>query len=226
MTQPAIEELDYPVNGFGLNRAFPERYPYLLESTATGSSTNARFDILFAFPGETLRWDMLCKGQNDFLSQLNLQWQQASCGQSCPEHLPFAGGWFVYLGYEIAAEIEHRLKLPMPTTALPHAFASRIAVALINDHQLKKSYLVAEAGTDLPLTQVINDLQFVADETNAVLGSRSTIVVAKVVAEAVTVPNPIAPVELALRVVASAEVVVCCNVAVTPNTFKRPAGKS
>lgn len=164
MTLPAIKELDYPVNGFGLNRAFPERYPYLLESTAKGQSDNTRFDILFAFPGETLRWDKLCQGEEDFLSQLNLRWQQASCGQRCPEDIPFAGGWFVYLGYEIAAEIEHRLKLPLPTSLLPHAFATRISVALINDHQLEKSYLVTEVGTEIPLSQVAQDLRAVKSE--------------------------------------------------------------
>lgn len=172
MTLPAIEELDYPVNGVGLNRAFPERYPYLLESTATGRSENTRFDILFAFPGETLRWDELChhqSQQHDFLSQLNQQWQQAASGQRCPEHLPFAGGWFVYLGYEIAAEIEHRLQLPLPVTSLPHAFATRIGVALINDHQLKKSYLIAEAGTTIPLAQAMQDLHAVSEEKSEVM---------------------------------------------------------
>lgn len=66
----------------------------------------------------------------------------------------------------------------------------------------------------------------VAELVNAVDGIRSTIVVANVVADAVTVPNAIAPVELAFNVLASALVVFCCNVAVTPRTLIRPAGKS
>ena len=32
------------------------------------------------------------------------------------EVLPFLGGWFVYLGYEVAAEIEPRLQLPARAT--------------------------------------------------------------------------------------------------------------
>ena len=102
MTLPALHELDYPVNCLALNRVFAERYPYLLESTATSASGNARFDILFAFPEETLRWDQLIdhrtEHQQDFLSQLNTQWRHASADKSCPQALPFAGGWFIYLG--------------------------------------------------------------------------------------------------------------------------------
>jgi hypothetical protein len=37
----------------GLSRLNPDRYPYLLQSVASAPSL-ARFDILFAFPGETL----------------------------------------------------------------------------------------------------------------------------------------------------------------------------
>ena len=158
MTLPTIKELDYPVNCLALNRVFPQRYPYLLESTVSGDSDNTRFDILFAFPGETLRWEQLhspaIDNQPDFLSRLNTIWQQAAKARSCPDELPFAGGWFVYLGYEIAAEIEHRLRLPRPETGLPHAFATRIPIALINDHELKKAYLVAEFGVPLPDVQV------------------------------------------------------------------------
>jgi len=36
-----------------LNQQFPDRYPYLLQSTAVGGELG-RFDILFAFPGESL----------------------------------------------------------------------------------------------------------------------------------------------------------------------------
>ena len=169
MTLPTIKELDYPVNCLALNRVFPQRYPYLLESTASGDSDNTRFDILFAFPGETLRWEQLhspaIDNQPDFLSRLNTIWQQAAKARSCPDELPFAGGWFVYLGYEIAAEIEHRLRLPRPETGLPHAFATRIPIALINDHELKKAYLVAEFGVPLPDVQVEADLHEAATQS-------------------------------------------------------------
>ncbi|HSH30430.1 MAG TPA: hypothetical protein VK971_11020, partial [Thiohalobacter sp.] len=35
-----------------LHAAFPQRYPFLLESAPSG--TQGRYDILFAFPGEAL----------------------------------------------------------------------------------------------------------------------------------------------------------------------------
>jgi anthranilate synthase component 1 len=59
----------------------------------------------------------------------------------CP--LPFTGGWLVLLGYEIASEIEPRLKLPRspdPTGAL----ALRIPAALIYEHESGMMHLVTE----------------------------------------------------------------------------------
>jgi anthranilate synthase component 1 len=163
MTTPTITELEYPVNCVALNRIFPKRYPYLLESAATGKSENNRFDILFAFPGDTLSWETLnqqaTKQSQDFLSQLNSLWQSDAQTMPCPDDLPFAGGWFIFMGYEIAAEIEHRLHLPEKQGSLPHAFATRIPVAIINDHHIKKAFLVAEAGYPLPSAQVIDDLR-------------------------------------------------------------------
>ncbi|MFO7604535.1 MAG: aminodeoxychorismate synthase component I [Gammaproteobacteria bacterium] len=163
MMPPVILNLEYPVNAFALHRALPERYPYLLESTVRGASENTRFDILFAFPGETLRWGPSHRAghepQPDFLARLNHCWQQAAATRTCPPPLPFAGGWFVYLGYEQAAEIEHRLTLPPADGALPQAFATRIPVAIINDHHTQTAYLVAEADYDLPRAIVERDLQ-------------------------------------------------------------------
>ncbi len=47
---------------------------------------------------------------------------------------PFAGGWFIYLGYEMAAEIEPTLQLPRNETGLPDAVAHRCPGAIIIYH--------------------------------------------------------------------------------------------
>lgn len=57
--------------------------------------------------------------------------------------MPFLGGWFVYLGYELAAEIEPKLSLA-PDPILPRAFAVRCPAALIRDHREKRTFAVAE----------------------------------------------------------------------------------
>jgi len=46
-----------------------------------------------------------------FLATLDAQWRAAGSGAAPrPAEQPFAGGWFVYLGYELALEIEPALR--------------------------------------------------------------------------------------------------------------------
>jgi len=61
--------------------------------------------------------------------------------------LPFRGVWLLYLGYELAAEIEPTLRLPAPRdAALPIALALRCPAAVVVDHDRDYTLLVAEAG--------------------------------------------------------------------------------
>ncbi len=121
----------------------PERYPFLLESVATGTP-QARYDILFAFPGQSLVLED--PKQADFLARLD-DWRSKEPHEvTAPVALPFRGGWFLYLGYELAGQIEPRLRLPAAEPGLPIAFATRIPAAIIYDHQAACTYFVAEPG--------------------------------------------------------------------------------
>lgn len=61
--------------------------------------------------------------------------------------LPFVDGWVIYLGYEIAQEIEPHLDLPRER--LPwRAFALRVPAALILDATSGRVHAVARAGDD------------------------------------------------------------------------------
>jgi anthranilate synthase component 1 len=64
----------------------------------------------------------------------------------CHTSLPFTGGWFVYLGYELAGQIEPSLHLPEPQGALPVAIATRYASAVSYDHDKDSSCIVTEAA--------------------------------------------------------------------------------
>jgi len=131
--EPGFDLLD-------LHALDPGRYPYLLESSARGPQ--GRFDILFAFPGETVT---LSKPHAfDFLQQLDTRWKAEAEGASGQGSLPFRGGWFLYLGYELAAQIEPQLDLPEDTSALPVACATRIPAAIIHDHQNGERWIIAE----------------------------------------------------------------------------------
>lgn len=137
-----------------LHHLYPERYPYLLESVVHGTP-QARYDILFAFPQSVLE-----AGSEPFLEQFAQQ-QKDEQLHVAPNQLPFNGGWFVYLAYEVAGEIEPVLHLSEIEAHLPKAFAARIPAALIRDHQARCTYLVAEDQTYLG--QLEADLEAIED---------------------------------------------------------------
>ncbi|HEB91945.1 MAG TPA: aminodeoxychorismate synthase component I [Gammaproteobacteria bacterium] len=126
-----------------LHEAHPARYPFLLESVAQGGA--ARYDILFALPGETLS----SADGDDFLTLLDAAWRQVSSTDLPDAEIPFHGGWFLYLGYELAAQVEPGLRLPVANDGLPVAFATRVPAAVIRDHRRDGWVLVAEQSEQL-----------------------------------------------------------------------------
>lgn len=162
-----------------LHQRNPERYPCLLQSVAAGTP-QAQYDILFAFPGETLALQLDGSLQrngepfadNDFLRQLDRWWQEEVCETESP--LPFNGGWFLYLGYELAAQVEPGLSLPTTGFAqqLPVAYATRTPAAIVYDHQNQRQWLTAEAGNASLLDAIEDDIvalqtQQVTDQSDA-----------------------------------------------------------
>jgi anthranilate synthase component 1 len=150
-----------------LNQIFPARYPFLLQSTASGGELG-RFDILFAFPGESLALTGAgqlvgrCDNPNStFLSALDDWWTDERTVTS-GAHLPFLGGWFLYLGYELAAEIEPSLHL-QADPLLPTAFAVRCPVAIIFDHETFTCQLVSEGRHALDKGQLEADIATLAE---------------------------------------------------------------
>jgi anthranilate synthase component 1 len=148
---PIVRELAGVRDLLPLAAAFPARYPALLESVARGPA-RTRFDILFAFPDDEIRLDRdgivrdaagRCVGDS-FLGALDAAWQKARAPQASGDALPFRGGWLVYLGYELAAEIEPRLRLPHPPGHAPVALAVRCPAAIIVDRERGSTWLVAE----------------------------------------------------------------------------------
>ena len=142
-----------------LNQAHPTRYPFLLQSTTRGGQLG-RYDILFACPGESMRLDEPGE-DSDFLKSLD-QWWQAE-RQDLPESdLPFRGGWFLYLGYELAGEIEPRLQ-PHKDPLLPAAFAVRCRAAMIYDHDTDCCHFICEEGADFCAAQLRDDVSKLGD---------------------------------------------------------------
>lgn len=120
-----------------LHQSDPDTYPFLLESL-TAASGQGRFDVLFAQPQSSLschyRQDSAASAR--FLDALDRQWQSVHDDDAQgATALPYDGGWFVYLGYELAAQIEPILSLPEETSGFPTALAVRCPMALIRDHR-------------------------------------------------------------------------------------------
>ncbi len=145
-----------------LAQSNPQRYPFLLESVAAGPEL-ARYDVLFAFPGETveLAADGVLSGPHagkpDFLSALDAWWSD-ECQPELRADLPFTGGWFVFLGYALAAEIEPSLQIAADPD-VPVAFATRVPVALIHDSQTGELGIVAERGYEACVPQIAAEVQ-------------------------------------------------------------------
>jgi anthranilate synthase component I len=168
---PLFRELDVPPATLQrLAGREPARYPLLLDSAAEGPL--ARVSLLLAMPRAAL-W-LTADGRlgaeglrpcgTQFLSALEHWWRaerlalRGDAAHSPPEtggrSAAFTGGWALYLGYELAQEIEPHLQLPC--TPLPwRAFALRTPCALVHDHTDDRVYAVAEAGCAAALEQLI-----------------------------------------------------------------------
>ncbi len=158
MQVPLIRrELTAALDFSALHALAPRRYPCLLQSVAHGNA-RSRFDLLLAFPQEGLRLDADGRVRDlagnergtDFLAELDRAWRAAAPDAGLPaSDLPFQGGWALYLGYELAAQIEPRLKLPPAPGVMPVALALRCPAALIRDHESGRVEAILEAGANL-----------------------------------------------------------------------------
>lgn len=137
----------FTADPLALHMAAPRSFPFLLQSTASGTP-QGRYDLLFASPGERLILDSQGRlndavGGTAFLDALDRAWR--GTGKAITQRAPFSGGWFLLLGYELAAEVEPSLRLPQPT-GLPVAVAVRVPVALVRDRQTATAWIAAEPG--------------------------------------------------------------------------------
>jgi anthranilate synthase component 1 len=153
-----ILQLPYPeapCDLLDLHRLNPARYPQLLQTCSRPEAAPA-WDILFAFPGPTLRLDAaglrftgktgLQPSGGEFLDNFD-RWWLSEHGKNPADsaYLPFSGGWFLYLGYELCTQIEPtlqgRLKLPV---GIPTALATRFKSALLYEHHSQNLYCMTE----------------------------------------------------------------------------------
>jgi anthranilate synthase component 1 len=166
-----IRPLPWDADLLALHRLDPLRYPHLLESAARGlAASGNRHDILFAFPGETVIKPEGAPARG-FLAAFDVAFQAESIARgddSALAGLPFRGGWFVYLGYELAGEIEPTLRLAQAqpgelAAALPVACAMRVPAAVLRDREDGRLTLIAEEDRADLLDLMEEDLAALAE---------------------------------------------------------------
>lgn len=150
------------VNLHALHRLAPARYSFLLQSTAVASSLGD-FDLLLLSRGDALVLEgpgrlsgSAAAGQGDFLTALD-DWWRHERAESPHSQLPFTGGWFLFLAYELAAEIEPSVGL-FNDPLLPMAFAVRCPAAIVVEHKTGQCHFVAEPGAEFDIETVLTDI--------------------------------------------------------------------
>jgi anthranilate synthase component 1 len=166
----------------------PQRYPFLLASTSkrTAGAVNqtaaslSHYDILFIDADEWIMLDdqqlmyssanVSVERDKPFLENFDDWFAKDSSISDNPQcsHLPFTGGWFIFLAYEIAQQVEPSLQLVIEPQVLPVAYAARVRQALIVDHEREQSWLVSEpeVAHEQALTRLKDDLQQIELNSN------------------------------------------------------------
>ncbi|MHC9086636.1 aminodeoxychorismate synthase component I [Luteimonas sp. RIT-PG2_3] len=137
-----------------LHRAAPARFPMLLQSVAHGTA-QSRWDMLLIGNGQqwTLDADGVTRDEHGiaqaggFLDTLDAGWRALRVPVNDDvQRWPFRGGWALFLGYELASEVEPVLRLPPALGDVPVAIALRCPAAILRDHASGECLAVAEAG--------------------------------------------------------------------------------
>lgn len=160
-TLPLAAETDL----LALHRLAPARYPALFESTAHGTA-HGRWDLLLVAEGEQLHLgtDGITRDgegkalEGDFLALLDAAWSRARQPRRGNPALPFGGGWALLLDYELAAQVEPVLRLPMRADGQPVALALRCPAAILRDRRDGRCIAVAEAGHEGLLDALAADI--------------------------------------------------------------------
>ncbi len=126
------------------------KYPFLLESVS--NNTDNRYSILFANPGDKIELNNL--DEFDFLQKLESKVKTTSAESD----LPFVGGYFVYLSYELIGQIETVLAKDLHFADTPLATAVYINSAVIFDHLQNQTFIVDADDNQARIADIVNDI--------------------------------------------------------------------
>ena len=127
-----------------VHQSNPDFWPFLLASEVR-SARLGRWSLLLHQRGETIQAERSQADSVRFIETLRARIAPLPEPDPSLPALPFMGGWFVYLGYELAGGMEQRLNLPPAGDDLPLALAARCPAAIVVDHGLNQAWLSAES---------------------------------------------------------------------------------
>lgn len=177
---------------------FPQKYPFVLTTSSqtdlmSKSGTNPKdkhlqsnFDILFIEPEDWLKLDhqqRLTASKNTelqpdelfldvfdrlFAKEPKTKSFYSSNDNNASLNLPFMGGWFIFLAYELAQQVEPCLNLRFDKSTLPVAYAARVKKALIYDHKNEKCFFMTESEIDHKTSyqSLLNDSEVIKQSSN------------------------------------------------------------
>ena len=147
-----FSKVDVPVGALRtLAAARPAQCPIFLDSAAQGPLT--RYSLLAFEPGAALMRDaggaVSARGTEvvpgGFIDNLDAWLRREKSQRDESKPLPFMGGWFVYLSYEVAQEVEPILRLP-PADLPYSAFAVRVEHFAVHEHATGATYALSQDG--------------------------------------------------------------------------------
>jgi anthranilate synthase component 1 len=145
----------------------PERFPVFLDSAAQGPLT--RYSMLAFEPQTWLARDahgaLTSQGlralPGGFIDNLDAWLRREATPRDGAKPLPFMGGWFVYLSYELAQEVEPVLRLPASPGPLS-AFALRVQHLAVYDHGTDTLFAISQDGDASGHARLIGRLEWAA----------------------------------------------------------------
>jgi anthranilate synthase component 1 len=149
---PLFTRVDVPADALRtLAATRPVQCPLFLDSAAQGPLT--RFSVLAFEPGAALIRDShgvvttrdTAAVPGGFIDNLDAWLRRERVPRDPAKPVPFMGGWFVYLSYELAEEVEPILRLPRAD--LPYsAFAVRVKHLAVHEHATGATFAISEDG--------------------------------------------------------------------------------
>lgn len=138
-----------------LHAANPLRYPFLLQTLGSHHG----WDILFAFPQQQILFGGPAGQEKQFLTMLDEAWRNhRNPIESAGAMLPFHGGWFVYLGYELLHQMEPTVTARLNQSEFPLAALVRIPAAVMVNRAEDHTFIFAEEGGSDYLAALRDDL--------------------------------------------------------------------